>query len=891
MIGSGEPVQTRLRPPGLGSDLLARPRLLQALSGLLSSHPVVLVSAPAGYGKTTLLASLAAAGDVPVAWLSIDEEDNDPSNFLSGLIGALQRVDRGYGSTIQSLIGVQPPDAGPPDPRTTIRRLIGALINDLADSVSQPCVLVLDDVHVLTDAAIFAGLDYLIERLPSPIRLVLATRHDPPVSLARRRGRGQLAELRLEDLRFTRDEVATLLHDSWRLRLSADELATLNVRTEGWPAGLRLLASSLERIEEARGRRALLGGLPAAGEGYVFDFLAEEVVARLEPRLRAFLEETSILSELTPSLCKAVTGVDDAEDLLRELERLNLFIIRTGSGSFRFHDLFRHFLQQRLRRSPPERLRVLHRRAAESETSISQVITHYLTAAEWETAAAVVEREGRNALSRGQLTLLAGWIDALPSDLRQHHPRLLYLAGACAWQRGDIAAAPALLEQAREGFAAVCDIAGEGEALVEIATCALLLDDFPRLGPALGDGLRRPLAPRSRVQLLMTQTFFDYFFGDWTRATDLLEEAVAVAQSSDDPDVLRDLLTHIPPAFGALPGGLSVVESLCRRSLERLGEQPSPARLAVEVQMAFIRLFRGWPEQAIEGAENALALSQQLGHVTSMEVDVTATLAVAHFVRADHAGAERWFGRLFGYVEQIPVLRRSAAAFLALRGHALWLAGRQAELRGVIAQLPPPDVPMLPPVVRPLRPFLEGLVELSDRRFNEAEAKLKQAASLAEAAPHSRMFGSPNLMLAVLYHQLGRTSQAGALLEPLLDGWEREDAPGFLINAGAPVVPLLRQAVERRQHAAFVKWVLERRASAAARPDVGLRVPDTGEVLTPREVEILRLVAAGTNNRGIAEHLVISEYTAKTHIYRIFRKLEVESRTQAAARARKLGVA
>ncbi len=347
MIGPSAPVQTRLRPPAVGSDWLVRPRLLQALRTALRHHQVVLVSAPAGYGKTTLLASLAASNDFPVAWLSIDEEANDPANFVRGLIGALKRIDPDYGGTVQPLLGMAPPEAGPPDPRAGIRRLIGALINDLADVGEAPVVIILDDVHVLSEATVFVGLDYLLERLPAPMRLVVATRHDPPLSLARRRARGQLAEIRLEDLRFTSEEAIALLRAGWHVALSPDELRTLNARTEGWPAGLRLLASSLQAIEGAGDRRALLGGLPAAGEAYVFDFLAEEVLARLDPRLRVFLEETSILAELTASVCQAVTGQPDADELLRELERLNLFIIRTGTGSFRYHDLFKHFLHQR----------------------------------------------------------------------------------------------------------------------------------------------------------------------------------------------------------------------------------------------------------------------------------------------------------------------------------------------------------------------------------------------------------------------------------------------------------------------------------------------------------------------------------------------------------------
>jgi LuxR family maltose regulon positive regulatory protein len=324
-------VQTKLHPPLLREDVIPRPRLLAALRQALTSHPLTLLSAPAGYGKTTLLAdfgfrisdfgihNLQSAIRNRLAWLTLDEEDNDPARFLAYLIAALQRLNPACGTTAQTLL------ASLTNPSAEARRIIGVLINDVLETLPDPFALILDDLHLITQPTIYAALDYLLERLPPQMHLAVGTRGDPPLALARLRARGQVAELRLADLRFTDDEATLFLNEKLHLGLSPDDLAALQARTEGWPVGLRLLASSLDRIPTPADRTAFITDL-AQTDRYVFDFLAEEVLNRQEPDVRAFLLETSILSELTPTLCQAVTGRTDAGTLLEDLDRRSLFL-------------------------------------------------------------------------------------------------------------------------------------------------------------------------------------------------------------------------------------------------------------------------------------------------------------------------------------------------------------------------------------------------------------------------------------------------------------------------------------------------------------------------------------------------------------------------------------
>jgi LuxR family maltose regulon positive regulatory protein len=255
-----------------------------------------------------------------VAWFSLDEEDNDPARFLITLIAALRGLNPACGATAQTVL------TSLPNPGAQARQIIGVLINDILETLPDPFVLILDDLHLIAEPAVFAALDYLLGRAPPQMHLAIGTRHNPPLALARLRARGQLVELRARELAFSREETTAFLNGVLGLGLSPADLASLYERTEGWPAGLRLLANSLERIPSPAARTACIRDL-AQTDRYIFDFLAEEVLDRQPPAVRAFLLETSILAELTPARCQAVTGRSDAGAILEDLYRRNLFLI------------------------------------------------------------------------------------------------------------------------------------------------------------------------------------------------------------------------------------------------------------------------------------------------------------------------------------------------------------------------------------------------------------------------------------------------------------------------------------------------------------------------------------------------------------------------------------
>ena len=882
-------IQTKLSPPPLRGDLVPRPRLTDMLRDGLTSHRLVLLSAPAGYGKTTLLtAALRPPFPVPVAWLTLDKWDNDPALLLAYLVAAFRRLLPQCRCAAQTLLDDLP------NPADRAHQIIAVLVNEVLEHAPGPLALVLDDVHHLTEPLACSLLDYLVERLPPPLHLVIATRHDPPLSLARLRAQGQLLELRLADLRFTRDEAAAFLNDHLHLSLSPADLTRLHTRTEGWAAGLRLLACSLERIPAAD-HPAFIADLTRT-DRYVFDFLAEQVLARQSEPVRTFLLETSILPELTVPLCAAVTGRDDVQAILEDLDRRNLFAVAVDERRtvFRYHALFAEFLRWRLGREMPERVRELHRRAAQAQTQPDRVIAHYLAAEMWPEAARVIAQVGETWLHHGLLDVVSGWLDALPETVRASSPTLLYLAGACASQRGAVGDARPLLEQARRGFAACGDETGQGKSLAMLAECAIVEADVTQGQAAIARALTFPLPPAVRVQLLMGRAWLELVWGDRRQAAADLTEASRTARMSGDPDALRTLIEYLSPAFAALPGGLDEMERLCRRAETYWGDTsaPTPVQVLLKGVLAFIHLWRGRLDQAIRAGREARAVSEQLGGIPALDADLAAPIAVAHTLRGDHATADAFFAMTFERGPQFALEDAFRGGWLYLRGRAYLAQGRRdaayrtyTEMEAAADGLELPFVPLL-------RLMMRGVLELTGppgrRRLDEAERWLRQAIEKAGQTRFTTLFGSPRLLLARCYQEQGLTRAALRELAPVLAESERRRTPGRILVESPVVIPLLRLAVERGVQAAFASRLL-RLLEEAARPRP-LRVPDTGATLTRREVEVLRLVAQGLSNRAIAARLTISEHTVKSHLVHILRKLDVSSRTQAAARARRLGL-
>jgi LuxR family maltose regulon positive regulatory protein len=879
--------QTKFSVPFAGTDILARPYLIQQLHQAITEYPFTLISAPAGSGKTTLVALWQQqTDDLRTVWLRLDDEDNDPITFLTALISSLRQIEPSFGSNLRTLL------TSLPDPGQQMRRLMGVFINSITEVASTPLVLILDDLHILTQPTVHQALDYLLDHLPEHISVVATARYDPPLALARLRARGQLAELRLEALRFNADEARRLLNEHLQLDLSDNDLRTLQTRTEGWVAALRLLALSLNRLDNPAERATFVNHL-AQTDRYIFDFLADEVLDDQESEMRQFLLKTAILTDLTPTLCEAVTRRTDAARMLDEIYRRNLFLItimdksQSPQQSYRYHDLFADFLRHQLERELPEAIPELHRRAAEVESRPMQVIHHYLAAETWSEAAKSIEQVGPQLLQQGLIDRVQNWIMTLPALVREQRPWLNYLLGMCYSNRGDFVAAQSCLELALQQFEASGEEDAQTAALTELSQAIGGQHDLKSATELLERLLPRSLTPFQKVRAHMNRAWLALYQNDWTRADAETQTAMQVTLTSEDWDALNVLAHQLrsPLLLGAQ--GIPPIERYCQKVLAGLDEGTTVIHAGTYALLGYIHFLRGNLDEALETARQAQHVSQQLGGFVWMEMEPDQVILNHALIRADYAAYERyWQAHLPAY--ERGGLRQWLICYTYMLGRALWLQDRQTEARALAERMAATEITNEPPESQIARNMMTALLALFDGRFKEAEAILQDSITIQQRARQSRGFGDARFLLAYLYREWQRPADALAVLQPLLAECEQQGTPGWILQEGAYVVPLLQLAVAQNVHPDFAQATLQLLISEGKiRP---IPIPDSPETLTPREVEVLQLIIAGASNREIGEQLIISEWTVKSHVTRILGKLGVSSRTQAAARARELGL-
>jgi ATP/maltotriose-dependent transcriptional regulator MalT len=485
--------------------------------------------------------------------------------------------------------------------------------------------------------------------------------------------------------------------------------------------------------------------------------------------------------------------------------------------------------------------------------------------------------------------MLVGWIRRLPSSLQETRPQLSYLLGLCALQKGELEAARSLLERAARGFEAAGDAAGQGAALATLASAAYLQLDSERSHALVTRALQSPLSPAMRVQALMTRASLGLFFaGNWEQVTDDFEAAIGIVRESEDPVALFALTLYLGQEFSLLPDGLERLESLCQEIQAQLGESLTPLHLGLEDAMAFIHFRRGRLAQAIQAGERLLAVKERLGGYPFVGVNSAMVVAQAYAAQEAYAFANHYLELMQAQVDQVALNRLTVAGGLYPRAKILWLQGRIAQARQVYAQMYAARGPSETPLLHALRVMARGLLEVSDREYAAAARTFQQAIALEQSVRLVSIFDCPPLLLAHLYRLWQRPGAALDVLSPLLARCAAAETPGAVLQAGAIVVPLLQLAIEREVHAPYATYLLGL-LDAPVGPAT-IAVPETGATLTKRELDVLRLLATGASNRAIAERLVISLPTVKSHVSHILAKLAVSSRGQAAARARELHI-
>jgi LuxR family transcriptional regulator, maltose regulon positive regulatory protein len=626
-------LETKLTRPPVRSEHIARAELVQRLRGD-TGRALTVLAAPPGFGKTTLLAAWLAEAD-RVAWLSLDEDDNDPARFFLYAVAALRSVAPGLGA--QALAAHRTPGAGLGDV------VLPILLNELA-AQEMDVVLVLDDYHLITNDEIHEALAYLVERMPASFRLVLATREDPPLPLGRLRARGQLAELRAGELRFSDEETSAFLNNALGLGLSVEDIERLQMRTEGWPAALYLAALTL------RGRSDPGSVIEAfAGDDrHVADYLTGEVLARQVPELQTFLLRTSILTRLCGPLCDAVAETEGSDRILDELERSNLLLVPLDAKRhwYRYHPLFAELLRHELERTEPGTVAALHRRASSwcgDAGLIIEAANHANAAGDIDAAVGLVGRHWSWFLDQGQLTTVSRWLDALPASVISGNRMLCFAAAMVTSHMRRLDEAERWLETA-DRAPAVAD--GDGSAAPLEALRAWLRLLRGDVGGTIAAARRAITTTRAALpaQLMLGSAL--WWAQQLTEAKPLVEAASRTAEAAGAAGPAVFML-GVRAAIEFELSDVGQAGTLARAALEltrRSGLDEHPFSATAHVVHGKIHARHGQPDEATAEIERGIQLA---GRVNAWHVQTYGVLALAEIRHGAHepAAARRLLAR------------------------------------------------------------------------------------------------------------------------------------------------------------------------------------------------------------------------------------------------------
>jgi LuxR family maltose regulon positive regulatory protein len=866
---------TKLYVPQPRQKIVTRQRLIDRLSEGMNRR-LILISAPAGFGKTTLISDWAAGCECSITWLSLDEGDNDPYRFLTYLIAALQTITPTIGQGLMAALqSPQPP---------TTEAILTNLLNEIVSN-PQDFILVLDDYHLVDSQPVDHALAYLLEHIPVQMHLVLATREDPQLPLARYRGRAQISELRVEDLRFTSAEAAGFLNQVMGLSLSAEDIGALEARTEGWIAGLQLAAISMQGYADTAGFIKSFTG----SNRFVMDYLVEEVLRKQTGDIQSFLLSTSILERMCGPLCDAILSDTSSasQETLEYLERANLFIIPLDNERcwYRYHHLFGDLLHQRLYQLHPGEVAQLHLSASqwyEDNNLEIEAFHHAVAANDVERAACLVQGKGMPLHLRGGLFPELRWLESLPHKVLDDKPILWLMYAGALTTAGQTTGVEEKLQAAEDALQGA-DLNPENRDLIgrianNRATLAITRyepDEVVRQAQRALEYLHpNNLSVRTISAWNLAVAY--QFKGKRAKATRAFTEVISSSQAIGQSFVTK-LATCGLGNLQEADNQLHLAAETYQHALELFGDQP--LLFATEAYLGLARIYYEWDDldAAQRYAEQALQLARQYSDTIDRYIVCELFLAKVLLATGDSSNAADIVKkadqstRQHNFVQRIPEVV-AAQVILMLRQGKLKEAATLAQTQDL-------------PVSKARVCLAEGDSAMALEILATLRGQMQAKGWVDELL-------KVMVLQAVAYHVGGETGQALQVLGESLAMAEEEGFIRSFIDEDTPMAQLLAKAALRGIAPDYVRKLLA--AFAAEEQKIGKSASSSArpliEPLSQRELEILQLIARGLSNRAISERLFLALSTVKGHNRVIFDKLQVQSRTEAISRARELGL-
>lgn len=862
---------TKLYSPPIRPDAVSRSRLVKRLNDGLH-RKLSLISAPAGFGKTMLMSEWLSQIDRPIAWLSLDERDNDLTRFLAYVVSAIQTIEADIGQEVLALL--ESPQMPPPE------IILTTLINEMI-TIPENSILVLDDLHLVDSTTIDDALNFLLDNLPPQLHLVIATREDPQLPLARLRARNQLTELRAVDLRFNVSETTDFLNQAMNLNLTEDDILALETRTEGWIAGLQLAAISMQGHDDTSDFIQSFTG----SHHFVLDYLLEEVLQQQAENVQTFLLYTSILERMSAPLCSALLNATDmsAQEILDTIEQSNLFIIPLDNERrwYRYHHLFGDLLHQRLQQNTDTS--ELHIRASiwyEENGFELDAFFHAASANDIERAEGIIESGKVPFYFRGIVAPVIDWLESLPEDVLNTRPSLRVMYAMVLSFTGRSLDEPEASLQIAESAIQANPSDSDQNLKGSIAAIRAMLAiphnqiDIILEQSRLALELLHPDNLAVRINAAWTLAYAYQVQGNRSAAIKAYSDVIPVSQATGNTMVTMAATLGLG-GLQQSDNQLHMAQSIYNKAIDLIGEPPSPPACVAYLGLAQINYEWNKLDIALEHAQQSVKLGLQL---QTIDTPILALIAIARIklVQGDVSGAVSTLAE----AEQLMHERQLLFILPDIISMRVLIALHQGNSEKASQLAQSQEIPM------------------SQIRVHLAQSDTAIALDLLEilqAEAESNDFKDDLLKVKVLqaiaYHTDGKIDESLEILNQALMMAEAEGFIRTFIDEAHPMKQLLSEAKARGIMPDYVTHLLSEfdmnRQSDTVK---NLTSQELIEALTERELEVLQLIAEGLSNREISERLFLALDTIKGHNRKIFAKLHVQNRTGAVARARELGL-